>query len=235
MAWMAWTILRVLVWVAGNSLLAWIPVFLAHGVARGVDRDLAGSRPVRWAIWGPMLLLWLLFLPNGAYLLTEWRHYLTLVNHHSAFYQVYHDHHYAPVPTAELLVATAFFGLYSGMGLVATALSLWPLERLAARFLRTGPLVALVCVLCSAGVYMGLVDRLNSWQFFTPHTIRMAFVSMEHILTHPGILATVLLFAVFLRLVYAAFKVFMIGVGASTGPVAKRIQATLASGAPHRV
>jgi uncharacterized membrane protein len=62
-----------------NLVLAFIPVVIACYMRRGIDSDVAVRKRARWWIWGPVGLVWLLFLPNTAYVLTDWRHYLAAV------------------------------------------------------------------------------------------------------------------------------------------------------------
>ena len=57
--------------VLWNLFLAVVPVLLAFAIARGVRRERAAGGAVRWLLWGPLALLWLLFLPNSCELLTE--------------------------------------------------------------------------------------------------------------------------------------------------------------------
>ena len=209
--------LLICTWVGGNSLLAIIPVVLAHWLARGIQSDIDTAACVRWKIWVPMLLLWLLFLPNGAYLLTEWRHYLSIIGSSPAFYSVYHDQQYSPIVTVKLLGLTALFGLYSLFGLVATGCAIWPLERLAARYFRTGPLLSALFVVNALGVYMGLVDRLNSWEL-TRSTLLGVIESIWRVATHPDLLIVIVLFAAFLRGIYAAFTIFARGLQAGPPP-----------------
>ena len=46
--------------VLWNLFLAVVPVALAFLIARGVRRDRQAKRPVRWVLWGPLALVWLL-------------------------------------------------------------------------------------------------------------------------------------------------------------------------------
>jgi len=70
---------QVALWLFGNLTLAVIPILIANALRRGVERDLSTRSRPRWWVWGPVAFVWLLFFPNTAYLLTEWRHYLATV------------------------------------------------------------------------------------------------------------------------------------------------------------
>ena len=62
--------------VAWNLFLAVIPVALAFAIARGARRDMREAGRIRWGLWLPLGVVWLAFLPNSCYLLTEWRQLL---------------------------------------------------------------------------------------------------------------------------------------------------------------
>src|SRR5262245_2969471 len=57
-------------WMGWNTLLAWVPVVLAWGLFRGgADRSVSRS-PLWWA----GLVLFVLFLPNAPYVVTDLFH-----------------------------------------------------------------------------------------------------------------------------------------------------------------
>ena len=112
--------------VIWNLFLAVVPVALAFVVARGVRRERASHGSVRWLLWGPLAAVWLFFLPNSCYLLTEWRHYLTTLTQSSLFSEAHHS----GGGRIDFFFVTAFYLLYSGAGLLAFFLAVWPLDRL---------------------------------------------------------------------------------------------------------
>jgi uncharacterized membrane protein len=205
------SVIHIILWVLWNISLAWFPVALAFYLARRLRNDLAGGR-VRWMLWLPLLLLWLLFLPNTAYLLTEWRHYLALVNANPNYVNVYRYGQYPPAATLKLLMITAFFWTYSTLGLVAFFLAVYPLNCLAAEHwnnARLRWLQGLIFLLCSVGTYLGLVSRFNSWDIFR----MMPFVLQKivDIGLHPILLVILLVFAAILWLLYVLFDIWMEG------------------------
>jgi uncharacterized membrane protein len=147
-------------WVRWNVFLAVIPVVAAYALAFGAARWTIRSHRVPWIAWLPLFLVWIAFLPNTCYLLTEWRHFL------------FND----PIPqilrrtdtNRESVVQIAkwgtFFILYSGVGAVCFVLSIRPVHRLLKSVGVPGWLVGVPFFsLASLGVYLGLIVRLNSW------------------------------------------------------------------------
>src|SRR5579862_155621 len=90
------------VWLTGNLTLALIPIGLGRWLKFGIDRDLSKRGRVRWALWIIVAFLWLAFLPNTAYLLTEWRHYLTTIVDDPSYSPVIHGDRYPADATRNL-------------------------------------------------------------------------------------------------------------------------------------
>jgi uncharacterized membrane protein len=201
--------------VIWNLFLAAIPVVLALIVARGVREDVRRDNRVRWWLWAPVLLVWLLFLPNTCYLLTEWRHYLQdLTTSRISFYATR-----SRDALVSLLVSTGFYIVYSGAGLLSFFLAIWPLERLARA--RIGKLLAwakpLGFFLCSLGVYLGLISRFNTWDLvfrhgkFSSDGVKEIFAVMSSSF-HSSFTTTLILgFAVILWVLYIGFDIWMDG------------------------
>jgi len=203
-------------WIVGNLFLAFLPVALAFGIARGLGRDLAAPRRVRWGLWLPLLALWLLFLPNTCYLLTEWRHFLCDIHDRDVYYPVYGKGQYSPAPTISLLLLTLFYCFYTGAGLAAFFLALWPLHRLARQCWgrRAEAARAAVCFLCALGVFLGLALRFNSWDVVHPALASAILSAALQTLARPLPLTFVCLFAALLWLLYALFEVGLAGLAA---------------------
>jgi uncharacterized membrane protein len=129
---------RFLVW---NLVLAWIPFLLALLV---YDRLRRGFGGVTGLLLGG---LWLLFLPNAPYMVTD------LV-------------HLGRIPGAPLWFDGAMIAAFASTGLLLGLGSVFLLHAVAIR--RLGSLVAWlgllpVFALCSVGVVLGRFERLNSW------------------------------------------------------------------------
>ena len=195
--------------VAINVLLALIPVFLAFLIARGARREMHRTGKVRWLLWSPLLLLWLAFLPNTIYLITEWRHFLDTVVTTPVYVQTFRNR-----PTIlTLLMVIAFYILYTGTGLWTFFLALWPLNRLTRR--RLGyvhvAVQAVIFLLVALGVYLGLVWRFNSTDVLHPHRFIGIIDVITHTVSDPLLDILIIVFAAVLWLLYFLFDIWMDG------------------------
>jgi uncharacterized membrane protein len=195
---------QVALWLLGNLTLAVIPIWIANSLRRGVERDLSTRPRPRWWVWGPVAFVWLLFFPNTAYLLTEWRHYLATVALSPRYAPVIHGHAYPAEPTRDLVFLTFFFSAVTLTGLVTLVYALRPIDALLethARKVRSWAIPS-IFLLCSVGVYLGLVDRLNSWDPFNMKTIMTIVDAPLRIAESPWLATLIFSFAAFLWLVY---------------------------------
>jgi uncharacterized membrane protein len=140
---------RFLVW---NLVLAWIPLLLSILV---YDRYRRGTPLLRLS---PAIVLWLLFLPNAPYILTDFIHLSAS----------------SPVP---LWFDGATLSAFAWTGLLLGFVSLYLLHVVARH--RLGSLAAWCCVpvvlgLVSAGVCLGRFLRWNSWDLLVQPTQRAA-------------------------------------------------------------
>ena len=197
--------------VIWNLFLAVVPVMLAFIIARGVRREREATGHVRWLLWGPLAFVWLLFLPNSCYLLTEWRHYLDTLTQSQLFAQARHG----GGGRLDFFLVTGFYLVYSGAGLLAFFLAVWPLDRLTRR--RLGWLGAvlrpLIFPLCALGVYLGLMrGRFNSWDLVNGSRLPDLLSTVAQMGQRPSVLLPILLFGAVLWLFYAAFDIWMDGI-----------------------
>ena len=128
-----------------NLFLAWVPFVLAVVLHDGSRRG-----------WAPAALAalaaaWLLFLPNAPYIVTDFVHL--------------DEPHRAP-----LWYDAGMIAAFAATGLVLGLASVLLVQGVVAR--RFGALVgwamlAPVFLLCSAGIYIGRVHGLNSWDLIT--------------------------------------------------------------------
>jgi uncharacterized membrane protein len=130
--------------LAWNLVLAWVPFVVALVVyARASSASVA-------SLVG-LSSVWLLFFPNAPYIVTDLKHIGT-----GAGIPVLYD--------VLLLSAAAWTGLLLGLT------SLFLMHRVARRFLgvvNAWAVVVVVLILSSFGVYLGRVQRWNSWDVFT--------------------------------------------------------------------
>lgn len=154
-------------------------------------------------IWTPLLIAWLLFLPNTCYLVTEWRHFIEILMKSPQLY-------YAARSNTDvfigLIASSAFYVFYSSTGLVCFFLAIYPLDVL---FKPVWVVRPMFFFLCSLGVYLGLIDRYNSWQILRhPHEIiHSAHLAVER----PFLFVVMCGFAVILWLFYGVFGLTMEG------------------------
>lgn len=195
-------------WVGWNTFLAVLPVAAAYAIYA-----LARSGQKQPALLRRSLLLalgavWLAFLPNTCYLLTEWRHFLDTV-YSTGLYVHWHvgrDHDAILWLTAYAL----FFAGYSGVGMLCFGLAIRPIHRLLReRGVNVIAPAVPFFLLISLGVYLGLVLRFNSWQLAThPGPIWEAAVSA---LSRPALAVLIAAFAAVLWAAYLAVDIWIDG------------------------
>ena len=146
--------------LAGNLFLAGIPLALSTGVRR-VHRGGGG----RWWLLAPLLAMWLVFLPNAPYILTDLLHL-------------------GPKPPAPIWYDLVLLLSAAGTGLALGYRSLLDVEGvLAERFGYHAGLSVTVAVLFLSGfgIYLGRFLRLNSWDVATDPLGVLGLV-MQHLL-----------------------------------------------------
>ena len=168
-----------------NLFLAWIPFALALLI---YDRHRRGAGLAQVLALG---LLWLLFLPNAPYIVTDFR-YLTEMTGKAFWFE-------------GLLIGTAAVtGLL--LGFISVYLIQAIVRRVAgARYAWLFVFVALA--LSSVGVYLGRVLRWNSWDVFVRPGSLLAELARVLVdpLAHPRPIAITILFTSFLLASYAIF------------------------------
>lgn len=139
-------------WMVQNTVLAWIPVLLAVPLFRVWQRDVPSPR--RTAAWWAGVALFVLFLPNAPYVVTD------LVHLRGDIDRLGPD---GPVATTVLPV----YGLLVASGFLAYYLALAQLRHyldrvgLAARRPR---IILGLHALVAVGIFLGRWSRLNSWE-----------------------------------------------------------------------
>jgi uncharacterized membrane protein len=175
--------------IAWNLLLAWIPFGLALFV---YER----ARPGRWSVGLAVLgVLWLLFLPNAPYIVTDLKH----VGNGGSVPVLY---------DVLLLAAAAWAGLLLGLT------SLFLMHAVARRLVgavSAWALVVGVLALSSFGIYLGRVQRWNSWDVVVRPGQLSSDVARGLLdpLAHPRPIAVTILFTTFLLASYLVFYSFV--------------------------
>ena len=177
---------RFLLW---NLFLAWIPLVLALVV---YDRYRHGTPLVRLA---PLAVLWLLFLPNAPYIVTDFVHLRAR-------------------STVPLWFDGVEVSAFAWTGMLLGFVSLYLVHAVARH--RFGGAMGWLGVLgtlglVSAGVYLGRVKRWNSWDLITEPGTKLAQLTTR--LGDPASLgraaAVTLAMAALLTLAYVVFYVLM--------------------------
>ena len=201
-------------WLGINVGLAFAPVVLGLAVSAALG---AGKRtPGRVALALLIGVAWLAFLPNTCYLLTEWRH-LLLSGRWSELRDTGADDRQALMSAARWAL---FYTAYSGLGMLFFVLAVRPVD-LACRLkgVVRGAMGLLLFSAVSVGVYLGLIERLNSWDIalrplVVAHTIR-------HAVTNPTLVTSMGVLALVLWIAYWAADVWIMGLRAFTGRKAR--------------
>jgi len=174
-------------WLGGliwNLFLAWIPFGLSIVL---YDRHRAGARA---AALLPLGALWLLFLPNAPYIVTDFKHL-------------------APNASVPLWFDVVVIAAPAWTGMLLGFLSLYLVQAAVRRSAgRTAGWVAAVGALglASFGVYLGRVLRWNSWDVLTDPRL---LADLDGILVDPRALAMTILLSGFLTLSYLVLYTFM--------------------------
>jgi uncharacterized membrane protein len=171
--------------IAWNLFLAWLPFALALIV---YDRGRSGASTS--ALWAAAVL-WLLFLPNAPYIVTDLK-YIDGFGSVPALYDVV------------LFASAAWTGLL--LGLTSLFLMHAVARRLVGAFSAWALLVG-VLGLSSFGIYLGRVERWNSWDVFVRPGSLFGDIAggLLHPLSHPRPIAVTILFTSFLLASYLVF------------------------------
>ena len=170
-----------LIW---NLFLAWIPFGLSIVL---YDRHRAGARPLSLV---PLAALWLLFLPNAPYLLTDFKHL-------------------APTPAVPLWVDVVVLAAPAWTGMLLGFLSLYLVQSVLRQL--AGSRVAWVAAvavlgLSSFGIYLGRVLRWNSWDVLANPRI---LSDLGSVVVEPRAIAMTILLSGFLTASYLVVYAFM--------------------------
>lgn len=141
-----------LVW---NLLLAFIPFWISSWV---VKKEWKKKK-----LWLAALgLLWLFFLPNAPYILTDFYHLRTKSDMTTIWFDMW------------MLFSYSLTGLIVFYASLLQALALWK------KYVKNGGevFVAVVLALCSLAIYLGRYIRFNSWDLFIqPGEVLSSFVT----------------------------------------------------------
>ena len=174
--------------LVGNLFLAAVPLFFSTALRLATHLEL--PRVLRLALFS----LWLLFLPNAPYILTDILH-LTRASHAPAWYEL------------ALLLSCA------GTGLLLGYLSLIDVQTLVARDFGSacGWIFAMLSLVLSGfAIYLGRFLRWNSWDvLIEPSRVFALMGAAVHPWAYPQAMAVTLIFGVILTLGYITLRVLL--------------------------
>lgn len=187
-----------------NIFLAVLPIFFAWGTVWALRQK---KRSVALGLGFVLGVAWLLFLPNTSYLLTGWRHFISIEQRQDLFGAAREDR----MGLLRALLVTACFVVYSGLGPLTFALSMRPVVAWAReRRIPVNLLAVPFFYLMALGVYLGLVLRFNSWDVI--HRLGEIFEASIEAMSRPALLGMTIGFAVTLWLLYLMTDIWLDGV-----------------------
>jgi uncharacterized membrane protein len=166
-----------------NLLLAWLPLIFALRLMSVLKRKL-------WSSWEALAvsLLWVAFLPNSFYLISDLIHLQEL-------------------PQADILYDAVMFASFVFTGAILGFSSLylvhWRLRRRLYGWQSTA-WVGAILLLCSAAIYMGRDLRWNTWDIvFNPAGLLFEISDrLQHIASYPHMLLVIAAFFALLASLY---------------------------------
>jgi uncharacterized membrane protein len=168
-----------LVW---NLFLAWVPLLIAVYL-----QVYFREKGLNWLYFTAGAFLWLLFLPNAPYIITDLLHLRSNTQ--------------VPMWFDSLLIFS-----YAMAGLQACLFSLYIMQQLTEKLLSRNisyTFVAICVWLASYGVYLGRYQRWNSWDLFT-NPLWLLMDSLRQ-LTNPTAIKMTIAFACILTFFYLLF------------------------------
>ena len=132
-----------------NLFLAFIPLLLSFYLFR--------PPAMRNILWWTLLLIFIAFLPNAPYILTDSIHIIELSQENYPNWAI-------------ILILIPQYILFICLGFEAYVISLVKLELYLTNYIAQKYLIlvnAIAHSLCIVGVYLGRFERFNSWDFVT--------------------------------------------------------------------
>ena len=141
-----------------------------------------------------LAVIWLLFIPNALYILTDITHMLRQWN---------------LVGDAIKILLAFQYTLFIFLGIILFILAFYPFEKLLVKLLlkRRNAIVALLVVInfiIAFGVAMGRIERTNSWEVFI--NIKKVINDGINILTSLEAMALVIFFGILGNIIYFCLK-----------------------------
>ena len=186
---------RRIIW---NLFLAFIPAIVSY--------FLFSSSGVRNFFWWLFLIIFIAFLPNAPYILTDSIHIIELSQKE---YPVW----------AIIFILIPQYVLFINLGFGAYAISLVKLDRYLSDYLKQKYIVLINIVshfLCTIGIYVGRFERFNSWDLIAKPlkvitTTAVDLLNPEKLLSIIVSFFLIWLLAEFIKLVSRSFALSQLG------------------------
>lgn len=143
-----------------NLFLAFIPLIISYYIFE--------STAVRNVVWWVLLIIFIAFLPNSPYILTDAIHIIELSQKDYPLWAI-------------ILILIPQYTLFIGAGFAAYARSLINLDNYLINIVNKQYVIftnAIAHLLCVVGIYLGRFERFNSWDLITqPRTVIITTVA----------------------------------------------------------
>jgi uncharacterized membrane protein len=173
-----------------NLFLALVPLALAFWLFRRTQR--------RAWLWWPLLVMWIVFLPNAAYTLTDLIHFIEEVR--------YDDPRLPEWSVAYIVIPK--YALFIFLGFQSHVISLILMDdylRWIHRKRWVVPAELALNFLCSVGVFWGRYLRLNSWDIVTKPE-RLAYRTIQSFVANDFGAMMVLRYFIMISICYYLMK-----------------------------
>lgn len=184
-------ILRIIIWhkssyfyLLWNIFLAFIPYIISLVLVNLHKEEKINNF---FLILGS--LLWILFIPNAPYLITDFIH-LDEVKHAPLLFDAF------------LLFSSALVGLLFGLYSIS---HIYEIIKDKFSKIKSEIILIILFILIGFGIYLGRFLRFNSWDFFTNHTSLLEGIH-DLFQNQNGFVDTILYTLLFSSFVYVSFK-----------------------------
>lgn len=168
-----------------NIFLALIPLMISSALLLQQRKKI-----IHKIVFITGLLLWLLFIPNAPYLITD------II-------------HLGEIKMVPVLFDTFLLFNTALLGVSVFCLSLSQMEKIISQKMsqrKTSIFISVIILLISFGMYLGRFARFNSWDFFTNHQSLIGHIWKVVNKAEPQAFLYTLLFFLFLFLTYQSWK-----------------------------
>ncbi len=171
-------------WMTFNIFLALIPVILAW-LAYSLKNKLLKTL---------LLIIWLIFIPNTIYIVTDILHLITQTNN---------------VGILSGIILYLQYSIFLSIGLLTYILSLYPIEKILKKHYKKqkeniNTLLIAINFLIGFGIVLGRIHRLNSWDLILE--LPKVFYAAKETIFSPNMILLALLFGLLSNLVYFLVK-----------------------------